>query len=93
LEPFSHPYEPLSYHNPIQRWIEKSSGNVSWHDSLLPSHPLEHDSIFDSVLEVIPTHDYFVLDIFWLWFIIKHKGRNFEFDQMLGWIHWLYDYT
>jgi hypothetical protein len=66
---------------------------VPWHSFVPPSHPLELDSIFYSILVVILTHDYFVLDIFLLWFIIKHKGRNFQFDEMLGWIHWLYDYT
>jgi hypothetical protein len=41
----------------------------------------------------IPTHDHFVLDISLFWFITKHKGRTFDLDEMLGWLHWLYDYT
>ena len=84
LEPLGHPYKPSSYHNPIQRWIEQSRGNVPWHNFVPPSHPFELNSIFYYVLVVILTHDYLVCDIFLLWFIIKHKGRNFPFDQMLG---------
>jgi hypothetical protein len=58
-----------------------------------PSHLHEFDSIFGYVVVIIQAHDYFVLDIFFLWFITKHKGRIFDFDEMLGWIHWFYDYT
>jgi hypothetical protein len=28
----SQPYESLSYHNTIQRWIEHSCANVTWHN-------------------------------------------------------------
>jgi hypothetical protein len=74
-EPLDQPYEPSSYHNPIQIWIEKSHGNVSWHNFVPPSHPHEIDSILGSILVVIRTHDCFMLDMFLLWFVIKHKGR------------------
>jgi len=38
LNPFSHPYEPSSYHNPIQRWVEQACGDTSQPNfSLLPT--------------------------------------------------------
>jgi hypothetical protein len=87
LKPLSQPCEPSSYHNPIQIWVEQACGDTSWHDFVPPPHPHEFDFMFFYPVMIIPAHDYFVLDIFLFWFVIKHKGRTLGFDEMLGWIH------
>jgi hypothetical protein len=66
LKCLSYPYEPSSYDSPIQRWIDQYCGDTSRHDLAPTSHPHEFDSIFDYVALIIPTHDCFVLDIFFL---------------------------
>jgi hypothetical protein len=52
LKPLSQPYEPSSYHNPIQRWVEQACGDTSWHDFFPPSHLHEFDSIFGYVVVI-----------------------------------------
>jgi hypothetical protein len=39
----------------------------------------------------IYAHDHYVLDLSLLFYIIKHRGRYF--DEMINWLHWLYDFT
>jgi hypothetical protein len=90
-ESLSHPYESLSCHNPIQRWIEHSCRNVTWHDFVPPSRLHELDFMIDYDIMHVLAHDLFVLDLFLFWFMMKHRGRCF--DTMLGWFYWLYDYT
>jgi hypothetical protein len=57
------------------------------HDFIPIAHPHELDSMFGYGVMFVPAHDHFVLDIFLFWFIIKHKGRNFDLNEMLGWFH------
>jgi hypothetical protein len=40
---------------------------------------------------LIYAHDYFVLDLSLLYYMIKHRGRYL--DEMSRWLHWLYDFT
>jgi hypothetical protein len=66
-------------------------GDASLHDFVPPSRLHELDFMTSYGMMYVPTHDLFVLDLSLFWFMMKHKGRYF--DTMLGWFHWLYDYT
>jgi hypothetical protein len=49
--------------------------------------------MFCHVVIFVPALDHVVLDISLFWFIAKHKGRALDVDEVLAWLHWLYDYT
>jgi hypothetical protein len=87
----SQSFEPLIFHDPFLRWIEHFPRSVTWHDFVPPSrlHELEF-TISDDVIHVL-THVIFVLDLSLFWFMMKHRGRYYEI--LLGWFHWLFDYT
>jgi hypothetical protein len=87
----SQPHEPSSCHNPIQRWIEHSCGNKTWHNLAPRSylHELDFMIAYDTMITL--THDLFVLDLSLCWFVMKHIGKYF--DALLRWFHWLHDYT
>ena len=50
LKPSSQHYDPSSYHNPIQRWVEEAYRNPSQHAIFPPSQLHEFDSIFGYVV-------------------------------------------
>jgi hypothetical protein len=87
----SQSFEPLIFHDPFLRWIEHFPRSVTWHDFVPPSrlHELEF-TIFDDVIHVL-AHVFFVLDLSLFWFMMKHRGRFYVI--LLGWFHWLFDYT
>ena len=87
----SQPYESLSCHNPFQRWIEHSCGNMTWHNLVSPSclHELDFMISYDTMHFL--AHDLFVLDLSLVRFMMKNRGRCF--DTILGWFYQLYDYT
>jgi hypothetical protein len=62
---------------------------LSSKDFLPPTHLHELLSMIDHML--IYAHDYYVLDLSLLYYIIKHRGRYL--DEMISWLHWLYDFT
>jgi hypothetical protein len=40
---------------------------------------------------LIYSHDYYVLELSLLYYRIKNRGRYL--DEMISWLHWLYDFT
>jgi hypothetical protein len=83
--------EPLIFHDPFLRWIEHFPKGVNWHDFVPPSRLHELDfTISDDTIHFL-THVIFVLDLSLFWFMMKHRGRYYE--TLLGWFHWLFDYT
>jgi hypothetical protein len=58
-------------------------------DFLPPTHLHEFHFMIDYMF--IYAHDYYVLDLSLLYYIIKHRGRYL--DDMINWLHWLYDFT
>jgi hypothetical protein len=58
-------------------------------DFLPPTHLHEFYFMIDYMC--FYTHDYYVLDLSLLYYMIKHMGRYF--DEMIKWFHWLYDFT
>jgi hypothetical protein len=50
LKPLSQYYDPSSYHNLIQTWVEKACRNTSQRDLFIPSQFHEYDSIFGYVV-------------------------------------------
>jgi hypothetical protein len=87
---FSHEDEPSStYDSLIQRWIDQACGCSFQQDFLPPTHLHEFHFIIDYMS--IYAHDHYVLDLSLLYYIIKHRGRYF--DEMISWLHWLYDFT
>jgi hypothetical protein len=75
FDPLSYPYESLSCHNPIQRWIEHSLGNMTWHNVAPPYCLHESDFMISFDTMHVLTHVIFVLDLSLCWFVIKHRGR------------------
>ena len=57
--------------------------------SLPPTHL--HEFHFTVDYMYFDSHDYYVLNLFLLYDIIKHRGRYH--DEMISWLHWLYDFT
>jgi hypothetical protein len=91
LDSLSRSIEPLIFHDPFPRWIEQFPKGVTWHDFVPPSRLHELDfTISDDTIH-FPTHVVFVLDLSLFWFMMKHRGRYY--DTLLGWFHWLFDYT
>jgi hypothetical protein len=83
--------EPLIFHDPFLKWIEHFPKGVNWHDFVPPSRLHELDfTISDDTIHFL-THVIFVLDLSLFWFMMKHRGRYYE--TLLGWFHWLFDYT
>jgi hypothetical protein len=82
---------PLTFHDPLMRWIKHSPESMTWHDFVPPSclHELEF-MISDDIVHS-RTHAIFVLNLSLFWFMMKHRGRYCEI--LLGWFHWLFDYT
>jgi hypothetical protein len=72
-DPLSQPDESLPCHNPIQRWIEHSHENMTWHDFVPPSHLHELDFMISYDIMHALTHVPFVLDLCLFWFMMKHK--------------------
>jgi hypothetical protein len=91
LDSLSQSFEPLIFHDPFLRWIEHFPKSVIWHNFFLPSclHELEF-TISDDAIHFL-THIIFVLDLSLFWFMMKHIGKYYEI--LLGWFHWLFDYT
>jgi hypothetical protein len=73
----------------IQKWMDQTHGYSFQQDYLPPTHLHELLSMIDHML--IYAHDYYVLDLSLLYYIIKHMGRYL--DEMISWLHWLYDFT
>jgi hypothetical protein len=87
----SQSFEPLIFHDPFLRWIEHFPRSVTWHNFVPPSrlHELDFRISYDMIHAL--THVIFVLNLSLFWFMMKHRGRYYE--ALLGWFHWLYDYT
>jgi hypothetical protein len=88
LSQFSEPFFP---HDPFLKWIEYFPQRWTWQDFIPPTRLHELDfEIPDNVIYIL-THDIFVHDLSLFWFMMKHKGRYR--GTLLGWLHWLFDYT
>ena len=82
---------PLTFHDPFLRLIDHSPESMTWHDFVPPFGLHELDlMIFDNILHSL-THVIFVLDLSLFWFMMKHRGMYCE--TLLGWFHWIFDYT
>jgi hypothetical protein len=93
--------ESLSiYDIPLRRWIDHAYGYTLMQDDqddgfyfqldfLPPTHLHEFHFTIDYIS--IYAHDNFVLDLYFLFHIIKHKGRYY--DEMINQLHWLYEFT
>jgi hypothetical protein len=83
--------EPLTFHDPFLKWIEKFPQRVTWNDFIL--HTRLHELYFiisnDTIYSL--THVIFVLDLSLFWFMMKHKGNYC--GTLLDWFHWSFDYT
>jgi hypothetical protein len=75
--------------SPIQRWMNQSYGYSFQQNCLPPTHLYELLSMIDHML--IYVHDYYVLDLSLLYYIIKHRGKYL--DEMISWLQWLYNFT
>jgi hypothetical protein len=73
--------------------MEKDCGFTSHHDFVPLANYHEFDFMFGYGVMSVLSHDHFVLDIYFFWSITKNKFRIFGLYEMLGWFHWLYDYT
>jgi hypothetical protein len=56
--------------------------------------------IIDSTLDFdrrkvkeMSVYDYLVLDVSLFWFATKHKGKFQGIDELIKWLHWIYDFT
>jgi hypothetical protein len=76
---------------PVLGWIGQGCGDTSWHDFVPPSCLHELDFMISYDMMHALTHVIFVLNLSLFWFMMKHRGRYY--DILLGWFHWLYDYT
>jgi hypothetical protein len=90
-DPLSQFSEPYIFHDPFLKWIEYFPQRWTWQDFVPPTRLHELDSDFFDDMIYIVTHDIFVLDLSLFWFMMKHKGRYQ--GTLLGWLHWLFDYT
>jgi hypothetical protein len=82
--------ECLTFHDPFMRWIEQFPRSVTWHNFVPPScHEIDFTISYD-IMHAL-THVIFVLNLSLFWFLMNHKGRYYE--VLLGWFHWLHDYT
>jgi hypothetical protein len=59
---------------PIQRWVDQACGYSFQQDCLPPTHLHELLSMIDYML--IHIHDYYVLSLSLICFIIKHRGNT-----------------
>jgi hypothetical protein len=89
-----------TYDSPLQRWIDQACGytfrqhdqanDFSFqHDFLPPTHLSSFHFLIDYIS--IYAHDRYMLDLSLVFYIIKHRGRYF--DEMIDWLHWLYEFT
>jgi hypothetical protein len=75
--------------SPIQRWIHQDCVHSLQQDFFPPTHLHELLSMINYMLTY--AYDYFMLDLSLLYYMIKHRGRYL--DEMISWLHWLYDFT
>jgi hypothetical protein len=62
----------------------QSCGDTSWQGFVPPSRLNELDFIITYDILHALTHVPFVLELFFFWFMMKHKGRCY--DRMLAWL-------
>jgi hypothetical protein len=82
---------PLTFHDPCMRWIEHSPESMTWHDFVPPSRLHDLDFMISDDIVHSLTHVIFVLNLSLFWFMMNHKARYCH--TLLGWFHWLFDYT
>jgi len=78
----------------IGQWIEQACRNT-----YLPSDDFDVYldlqqliSIFNHTVIKIPAYDCTMLEMALFWFATKHKGRSHIIDEMVRWLHWLFDF-
>jgi hypothetical protein len=87
----SQSFEPLTFHDPFLKWIEHFPERMTWHDFVPPTRLHELDFMISDDIVHSLTHVIYVLNLSLFWFMMKHRGRYCE--TLLGWFHWLFDYT
>ena len=93
----------FTYGMPLQRWIDWSCGypfrkdfrndhncDCSFQQDFLPPTHL-HEFYFMIDYMFICAHDYYVLELYFVFHMIKHRGKCFH--PMIRWLHWFYDFT
>jgi len=80
------------YTNVIQAWIDEACSGAChfWHDFY---HAYGFMFYSNHNLMEIPTCMYFTFDVSLFWMMTKHKGISHGIDEMLRWLHWIYDFT
>jgi hypothetical protein len=90
-DPLSQSFEPLTFHSPFLNWIEHFLERMTWSHFFPPTRLHELDLTISNDAIHFLTHVIFFLNLSLLWFMMKHKGMYCE--TLLGWFHWLFDYT
>jgi hypothetical protein len=83
--------EPLTFHNPLLRWINHFPESMHWDQFFPPTCLHELDFEISNDMMYILTHVIFVLELSLFWFMMKHKGRYR--GTLLDWLHWSFDYN
>lgn len=83
------------YTSLIKHWIEQacSGARLPLDDFDIYFHLQELTSVCSHIVTKIPMYDYTMLDVALIWFVAKHKGRFHVIDEMIQWLHWLFDFT
>ena len=87
------PQHTYVYISPIQYWIGEVCGRTC-----------QFGKQFDDVLHAydIPSNPpilrihvgfHFLKNVSLLWLITKDEAKNSKVDQMLRWLHWIFDFT
>jgi hypothetical protein len=71
-------------------WDDQTCGYSFQQDFLPPTHLHEFHYMIDYMS--IYAHDYYILNLYLLYYVVKHRGRYLD-EMMNGWLHPLYDFT
>ena len=91
-----HPYDGDDVHtSPIQSWIEETCRRTchSWQGFYDFQIAQVISCLFTHVPIEISACLHMMLDIFLFSSMTKHKGRSLDIDEILRWLHWLYDFA
>jgi hypothetical protein len=83
------------YFNPLYHWIELTCVGTCFPiaDFCIGYHACHVVSICSHIVMKILTYFYVTFDVALFWFFTKHKERVHGIDEILEWLHWLFDFT
>jgi hypothetical protein len=84
-----------SYFNALQHWIELACAGTCYHflDFSIGCYGCIVISCCRHNVIYIPTYMSLIFYVTLFQIITKHKGRVHGLEMMLGWSHWLFDFT